>query len=125
MQFPVGNMDEFGDIAAQVEQGVEFDRALGSTKSRPWKQRQAQIDCACIERVHRLVQLDAKVLVGIQPSGLGNEHLGEVGIDAPVAILVGVGECAAGDSCTDAHVIESGLHCTQASHDIAQASPVG
>ena len=100
---------------------MEFDRALGSTKSRPWKQRQAQIDCACVERAHRFVQLDAKVLVGIESSGHGDEDLCEIGADAPVAILVGVGECAAGDSCTDAHVIESGLHCTQASHDIAQA----
>jgi len=38
-----------------------------------------------------LIELDTEVLLGIQRSGHGDERLSEVGIDAPVSDLIGVG----------------------------------
>jgi len=40
MQLSVGNMDEAGDGAAQVEQRVQLDRRLGGAEWRPREQRQ-------------------------------------------------------------------------------------
>ena len=42
----VGDADEAGDGAAQIEQSVEFDRSAVVTEGRPGAQRQAQIDAA-------------------------------------------------------------------------------
>jgi hypothetical protein len=85
-------MDEFRDVATQVEQGVELDGTLGTAEFRPWEQGKAQVYGTGIQRVDRVVQFDAEVVVGIQASRLGDQHLGEFGIDAPVPVFVGVGQ---------------------------------
>ena len=51
--------------------------------------------------------------------------MGEVAEDAPVAMLVGIGQRGAGDTTTKAHVIELGLLSPQADFDIAQTFAVG
>ena len=51
--------------------------------------------------------------------------MSEVGIEAPVALLVGVGEGIAGHAAAQSHVIEFILVCAQADLDIAQALAVG
>ena len=49
----IGDVNEAGDIAAQVQQGVQFDGCLGGAKRRPGEHRQAQVDGAGIEGVNR------------------------------------------------------------------------
>ena len=49
----------------------------------------------------------------------------EVRVDAPVAHLVGVGECVAGNPASDAHVVELGTLRPEAGLDVAQALPTG
>ncbi len=44
MHLAVADVDEGRDVAAQVEQRVQFDRRLGRAKGCPRKHRQAQID---------------------------------------------------------------------------------
>jgi len=95
-------MDELGNAAAQIEQRVHLDRAFGCAKSRPGEQGQAEIDGGRIERVDGVVQFDAEVVVDVQRSGSGDENLSEIGIDAPVARLVGICQRALGDTRTDA-----------------------
>ena len=51
MQFAVGNMDEAGDVATQIEQRVHLHRRFGGAKLRPRKHRQAQIDGGRIQRI--------------------------------------------------------------------------
>ena len=51
--------------------------------------------------------------------------MGEVRVDAPVAHLVGVGECVAGNPAPDAHVVELGTLRPEAGLDVAQALPTG
>lgn len=122
---PVGDMDEGRDGAAQVEQGVHFDRALAALKVCPRKQRQAQVDGGAVQRIHRVVEFDAEVLVDIEPSSGVDQGLGEVGVDAPVAHLVGVGQGVARHLCADPHVIELALLGPQAHFDVAQALAIG
>ena len=56
------------------------------------------------------VQVDSQVLVGVQAARFGDKHLGKLGIDAPVAPLVGIGQIVAGDRGANAHVEELGSH---------------
>lgn len=73
----------------------------------------------------RCYRVPAPVVPGIQGTGQADEGLGEVGIQAPVALLVGVGEGIAGDAAAQSHMIEFILVCPQADLDIAQALAVG
>ena len=47
-----------------------------------------------IQGVNGLVQLDPEGFVDVGPARLGDQPLGEVGVDSPVAPLVGVGQRA-------------------------------
>ncbi len=53
------------DVAAQIEQRVQFDRCLGRSKWRPGKHRQAQVDGGGIQGIDRLLQVDPERFVDI------------------------------------------------------------
>ena len=69
VQFPLGNMDKFGNAATQVQQRVELDGALSFAKSRPRKQGKTQVDSRGIEGINRCIQLDAELFVCIELLG--------------------------------------------------------
>ena len=125
VQFAVGDVDEAGNVATQVEQRVHFHRGFGLAERRPGKQRQAEVDGGGIEGVDRVRQLQPQVLFGIQPSGLGDQPLRELGEDAPVPALVGVGQRGTPHGGADAHVVQLGGLCREHRLDVAQAFPVG
>ena len=54
-----------------------------------------------------------------------DQHLREVGVDAPVARLVGVGQRRARHLAAETHVVELAAHRTQARFDVAQALAIG
>ena len=54
-----------------------------------------------------------------------DEALGEVGVDAPIALFVGIGQGAARHGAPDAHVVELGALGAQAGFDVAQALSIG
>ncbi len=118
-------MDKAWDVAAQIKQGVHFDCRLGRAKVRPWKHRQAQIDGGRIQGVSRICQIESKILTGIKFSGLSNQTLGKVSIDAPVARLVGVGQGRASNRLPKTHVIELGTLSRQTNFDVPQALAPG
>ena len=91
MQFAIGNVDKARDCFPQVEQGMQFDHCLGGAKRRPGKHGQAQVDGRGIEGVDRVRQFHAKRVRRIEFSRLGDQSLGKVGVDAPVAPFVGIG----------------------------------
>ena len=62
-----------------------------------------------------------EVVVGRKLSGSLDQAQREVGMDTPVALLVGIGQCAAGDVAPDAQVIKLGLMGAQTGRDVAQA----
>src|SRR5205807_8184186 len=51
----------------------------------------------------------------------GNQDLGEIGVDPPVAVFVGVCQGVARNLAPEAHMIELGLLSTKTSFDIAEA----
>jgi len=108
------------DAATQVEQRVQFHRSFVLAKLGPGKKRQAQIDRRGIECVNRLGQLYAEAVVCVERSGAGNQHLREVGVDAPIAHRVRMGQGVARDLAANAEMVEFGLLRAQASFDIAE-----
>src|SRR5665647_1028114 len=126
VRLAVGDVNETGDIASQVQQGVKLDGRLGRAKRCPGKHRQAQVDGAGVERVDRSVEFQSKRLLGVQGSGQANQVLGEVRIDLPRACCIRIGQRIARNSLTTKpHVIKpSGLG-AQVDLDVAQGLAVG
>ena len=65
---------------------MQFNGAFGGAEAGPGKDGQAQVDGGGIEGVDGVVEFQSQVFVGIQGSGECDEGLGEVGVDAPVAV---------------------------------------
>src|SRR5256886_9283141 len=63
-----------------------------SSDLSPGEKRQAQIDGRGVQGIHRLGQLHSERLVAVEVASGGNQNLSEIGVDPPVAVLVGVGQ---------------------------------
>ena len=118
-------MDKARDVAAQVQQRVQLDGRLGRTEASPREHRQAQIDRRGIQRIDGLGQIQPEGIVGIQPPCRADQALREVGIDAPIAPRVGIGQRVARDLAANAEMVELGGLRPQARFDVAQALAIG
>ena len=92
VRLAVGDVNEAGNIAAQIQQRVQLDRRLGLAKRRPCKHRQTQVDGAGVEGVDRRVELHTKRVLRVQRTRHANQVLREVGIDLPWSRGVCVGQ---------------------------------
>src|ERR1700692_1881820 len=102
--------DDYGrNVAAQVQQSMEFHRSFALAKLGPREERKTQVDGRGIEGVNRLLQRKAEVVVAVKLSGLFDEQMSEIGIDSPIADRVGVCQRIARDPTADAHVIKLAL----------------
>jgi hypothetical protein len=75
VHFPVRNVDKTRNVAAQVEQRVQLDRAFAAAKLRPRKQVQTQVDRRGVERAQlhgRTSRYDP--VSQICPPGLANRQ---------------------------------------------------
>ena len=118
MHLAVADVDEGRDVVAQIEQRVQFDRRLGRAKRCPRKHRQAKIDSGRIQSVDQLFQLDREGLFDMRPRD-SDQALREVGIDAPVANGVHVGQRIARYRWANPEVIELGALPAQTRFDVA------
>lgn len=53
-----------------------------------------------------MIQFDAEGFSGVKASGFANEEMSEVGIDAPIADLVGMGKGVAGYLSANPQMVE-------------------
>ncbi len=91
MHLAVADVDEGGNMAAQVEQRMHLDGSLGGAEACPRKDAQAQVDRRGIECVDRLFQLDRKAVAGVELSGRVDKAHREIHVDATAALFVGIG----------------------------------
>jgi hypothetical protein len=103
---------------------MQFDGAFALAESRPREESQTQIDGRGIESVDRLFQFEAQGIAGVKLSGLCDEDASEIGVDAPIAVLIGLGQGVASDVPSEACVIQLGLQGVQTDFDVAQADSV-
>ena len=104
---------------------MHLDRRLATPEPGPGKQCQAQIDGRRIQRIQAPVQIDAHRVAGVQPARSCNQRLREIGIDAPVARLVGIGQRRTRHTAANTHVVQLAAHRAQAGLDVAQALAIG
>jgi len=124
MHFAAGNADERGNVAVQVEQRMHLDRAFVLAESGPRKQRKAQVDGGRVQRVQALIQLDADRIGEVKRSRDVDQNLSEVGEDAPVMRVIGIGQGGARHPPVKAHVIELASERSQTCLYVAQAIAV-
>src|SRR5437879_8308122 len=87
-----GHINVGRNAAPQIQQCVQFHRALVAAEFSPREKRQAQIDGRGVQGIHRLGQLHSERLVAVEVASGGNQDMSEIGVDPPVAVLVGVGQ---------------------------------
>ena len=125
VQLAVADVDKAGNIAAQVEQRMQFDRCLGRTKRSPRKYRQTQIDGGRVQRVDRFRKIDSKRFVHVKRSGNSDQALRKIGIDAPVSNCIRIGQRIARHRAAKAHVVELGRLTAQTGFDVPQTLAIG
>jgi len=125
VQLAIADVDEAGDVAAQVEQRMQLDRRLGRTKRSPRKYRQTQIDSGGIQRVDRLREIDTKRFVHVKGASYSDQALREVGINAPVSDCIRIGQRVARHCAAKAHMVELGGLAAQTGFDVAQTLAIG
>src|ERR1019366_1447178 len=125
MHLAIADVDEGGNVAAQIQQRVQLDGCLGQSERCPWKYRQTEIDGRRVERIDGLLQFDTERFLHIQTPGDADQALSEIGVDAPVAHGVGIGQGVASHRRTNSEVIEFGTLCAQAYFDVPKALPIG
>jgi hypothetical protein len=81
----------------------------------------AQIDCGGIESIDGLVDVDIKIFIDIGSASNMNQGLGKIGVDAPIPVFVGVGQCASGNLSSNAHMVKLGILSTQTGLDVPEA----
>jgi len=118
----VCNADEYGDRASQVHQRVQLDSGLGLSEIGPREEAQAQVDGAGIQGVNHLLDIQIRIVFGTKPPCPADEYLSQIGINTPVAVLVGVGQVGAGDVAAKAHRVKM-RGVAQAGLDVAQTLP--
>jgi len=109
-----------GNRAAKIEQGVQFDGRFVATELSPRKQRQAQIDRGRIQGVDGLIEFDAKRFVDVKIARHSDQRMGEVGVDSPVADLIGMGQGVARNLTANAHVVKLGGCGSKTRFDISE-----
>src|ERR1035437_1324008 len=119
-----GNMHKTRDIAAQVQQRVQLDGALVPAELGPGKQRKAKVHGGRVEGIDGLFQIDGERLVGVERPCACDEACSQIRVEAPVALLVGLGQRVASGHAAEPGVIELGPDGPQAGLDVPQALPV-
>ena len=109
----------------QIEQRVHLDGGLAGAEPGPGEQSEAEIDGRRVERVEAGVEIDAKGVACVKRPSDADQVLGEVGEDAPVVGLVGVGQGGARDGAAEAEMVALWPQRAETRFDVAQALAVG
>lgn len=76
----------------QIDLRMHLDPGFRLAEIGPWEKRQRQIDGGRVERVDRVLDVEADFLPGVKRSRFGHEALGQILPEPPVALLVGIGQ---------------------------------
>ena len=106
VDFSVGNHDNRRNASPQIEERMQFYRTLPFAKQRPGEKRKTQIDRGGIQGVDGLIQFDSEGFSCVKVSGFANKDMSEIGIDAPIADLVGMGKGVAGYLSANPQMVE-------------------
>src|SRR6476660_4776800 len=97
VDFGVSDVDKDGNRAVNFHQCVKLDGSLGTLVDSPGENPQTQIDGGSVQSIHGRLQIQSKIGVRIQRSSDVDQGTSKVGVDSPIAPLVGVGQGGASD----------------------------
>ena len=117
----VADVNEGGNRALVVQQGVRLDGCLGFAKRRPVEQAQTQIDVGGIQCVDRVLEIESQVLVQIKLARAPDQNCSQVGPNAPVARLVGIDQGRAVNAVAKSHCLKLARVGSKRHFDVAQA----
>ncbi len=121
MGLAIGYMDKSGDRTLQIHYRVKFNGGLLPAKLGPWKQRQTQINGRGIQNFNRFGYL----ILAIQMLSLVDQYHGQILIDLPRPMRIGIGESAQGNVGFNTHVVTPGSESTQGGGQIPQTISKG
>jgi len=84
MYYGFCQINKCGNSSPQIQQSMHLYTAFIMMKSCPWTELQAKTYCTAVEGVDDSVHVESGRLVAVQVSGLCNQYLTEVVIDAPL-----------------------------------------
>src|SRR3989338_3531428 len=90
MDFPIGDLNQVRNLAADVEGGMELDGPFLGAEPRPGKQRQTKIDRGGINRTQIVLKGEARGCPGTEGSALLQELVEEGFVNLERALLIGL-----------------------------------
>jgi hypothetical protein len=123
VNLPLGDRHERGDRPVQIDHGMELDSGFALSEPSPREETHTQVYGGSVDSVDHLVDLQDVSIRSVQFASLANENLGELEIDSPVSMLVGVGEIGSSHQSADAHCVEQIGLGSKTRFDVAQAFP--
>ncbi len=88
VEFAVGNVNENRDITAQIKEGMDFHGRFCFSEMGPGEQGKAEVYGRGIQCVDSVFNIKHAAIIMIEVSGITDESLREIRVDAPVAIFV-------------------------------------
>jgi len=117
----VRDVNEAGDAATQVQKRMHLDGAARSLIWRPRAERKTDVDGRRVQCVDGIVEFYTEIVAGVQRASDPNEGLSQIGIDAPVASLISVGQSGSRHRMMKSEVIKFAGYGTQAGFQVPQA----
>jgi hypothetical protein len=117
----IENMDKCGDSALQIHDGVNFNGSLLPAKPGLREQRQTQVNGRGVQDFNRFGHL----IFAIQVLGMSDQYHGQILIDLPGAIGIGIGECTEGHIGFDTHVVTARPESIEGGGQVTQAVTKG
>src|SRR5687768_11834080 len=106
VDFGMSDVDKDGNRAVNFHQRVQLDSSLGTLVGSPGENTQTQIDGGSVQSINGSLQIQSKIAVRVQRPSDVDQGTSKVGIDSPIAPLVGVGQGGASDGGFETAVIE-------------------
>ena len=118
------NNDKGRKVSVQRQQGVQLDGRLGLPELGPREERETKIDGGRVQRIGGSRQFRSERLSRVQRGGLTDQDMGKVAENAPIPILVGIGQCASGNVATNAGLVQFLPQSLEAGLDVPQTLPI-
>ena len=106
MHFSIGNANECGDTAVQIQQRMHLHRSLVLAEFGPREHGKAQVDSGGIQRVQALIQVHINWIGCMEWPRNADQHLSEIGKNPPVMRVVGISQRGARHTAVETHVVE-------------------
>ena len=126
VHLPVADVDECWDCATQVQQGMQFDGRLRSTKRCPLEKAQTQIDGRGVQGIYRVLEIEPNQIgIAVELACSSNQHSRQIRPDAPIPRFVGVRQRRPMHAVTQTHCIKLVGVGPKRRFDVAQALAPG